>query len=52
MKTTIIDADILKHEVKGTNLLRQCFSIFSKTVQKGRKTQKRSFKDVLKKKEN
>ena len=47
MKTTIIDRDILKHEGKGVIFLRQFFRFFSKTVQKGRKTQKQSFKDVL-----
>ena len=47
MKTTMIDADILKYEGKGAIFLRRFFEIFSKTVQKGRKAQKQSFKDVL-----
>ena len=43
----MIDADILKYEGKGAIFLRRFFEIFSKTVQKGRKAQKQSFKDVL-----
>ena len=38
--------DILKHEGKGAIFLRQFFYFFLKTVQKGRKAQKQSFKDV------
>ena len=45
MKTTIINADILKHERKGAIFLKQFFYFFSEPVQKGRKAQKQSFKD-------
>ena len=46
MKTTIINVDILKHERKGAIFLKQFFYFFSEPVQKGRKAQKQSFKDV------
>ena len=47
MKTTTIYGDILKHEGKSAIFPRQFSYFFSKTMQKGRKAQKQSYKVVL-----